>query len=167
MFRNFFLLIALFATVPAYATKIAVVDFQLAVSETDEGKAATKRIETMYQNRISEMERMEAELKKDYEDYQSRAMILSPEAQQEAQQAIMVKERRYQETQMQYQQELQQAQGQALMELSEKIKAMAESMGKEKGFDLVLEAGVVLYFGGDVADLTPDLITRYNASGGK
>jgi len=164
MFRNFFMLIALFAAVPAFGqAKIGVVDFQRAVSETNEGKAATARIETMYQNRISEMERMEAELKKEYEDYQSRAMILSPDAQQDAQRAIMEKEQRYGQTQAQYQQELQQAQGQALMELSEKIKAMAGTMGKEKGYDLIVEAGVVLYTGNGVTDLTTDLVNRYNS----
>ena len=164
MFRFLFLVIVLFATGPAHATKLGMVDFQRAVSETNEGKAATAKIETMYQNRIKEMERMEAELKKEYEDYQSRAMILSPEAQQEAQRIIMEKEQRYGATQQQYQQELQQAQGQALMELSEKIKSMAGTMGKELGYDLIIEAGVVLYVGTGVTDLTTDLVERYNAS---
>jgi outer membrane protein len=165
MFRNFFLLMALFATLPAHAGKIGVVDFQRAVAETNEGKAATARIETMYQNRIAEMTRVENELKKEYEDYQSRAMILSPEAQQDAQNQIRAKEGRYMEMQSQYQQELQQAQGQALTELSEKIKTVAENLGKEKGFDLVVEASVVLYAGTNVTDLTTDLVNRYNASG--
>jgi len=165
MIRSFFLLIALLVTFPAQAAKIAVVDFQRAVIETNEGKAATARIETMYQNRIAEMTRVENEIKKDYEDYQSRAMILSPEAQQDAQMQIRAKEQRYLEMQAQYQQELQQAQGQALMDLSEKIKTVAESLGKEKGFDLVVEASVVLYAGDNVPDLTTELVNRYNASG--
>jgi len=165
MVRTFFLLIALFATLPAHAAKIGVVDFQRAVAETNEGKAETARIETMYQNRIAEMTRVENELKKDYEDFQSRALILSPEAQQDAQMNIRAKEQRYLEMQSQYQMELQQAQGKALLELSEKIKSVADTLGRERGFDLVVEASVVLFAGEGVTDLTTDLVNRYNASG--
>jgi Skp family chaperone for outer membrane proteins len=51
-----------------------------------------------------------------------------------------------------------------LMEgLLAKMRAIAGDIGKEKGYDLILEtsAGGVVYWG-NTLDITPDLIARYN-----
>ena len=65
---------------PAWALKLCLIDFQTAVTATAEGKAAQTKIDSMYSSRKSELERMQTELEKAIQDYQSRAMILSAEA---------------------------------------------------------------------------------------
>ena len=51
-------LAALLATVPAQAATICIVDFQQAVNETDEGKAAHTRLDTRYESKKNEIEEM-------------------------------------------------------------------------------------------------------------
>ena len=164
MFRQFFLLASfLLVSSQALAGTIATVDFQRAVTETDEGKSAQKRIDTMYETRRSEIEKMQAELEQEMKDFQSRAMILSDGARAEAEQSLMAKQQRFQQTAMQYEGELQQQYGVLLQELDTKMRSLAITIAKEKQFDLVIDSAVVVYHGGDVVDMTSDLVIKYNA----
>ena len=163
MLRTSFLLLTLMAGLPASAGPIAIVDFQRAVIETDEGKAAQSKIDTMYQSRKGEIDRMQQELEKEVQDYQARAMILSDAARAEAEQGLLVKQQRFQQTYMQYETELQQTYGTLLQDLDAKMRTISGEIAKEAGYDVVLDRAVVVYFGGSVIDMTGDLVARYNA----
>ena len=41
---------------------------------------------------------------------------------------------------------------------------MSVEIAKEKGFDLVLDKAMVVYHGGEVSDMTSDLVNRYNTT---
>jgi Skp family chaperone for outer membrane proteins len=70
----------------------------------------------------------------------------------------------YQQTAQQSEAEMQQMYVQLMEGLLAKMRAIASEIGKEKGYDLILEtsAGGVVYWGSTL-DITQDLITRYNA----
>lgn len=163
MLRWFTLLIALFVATPAMAGALAVVDFQRAVNETEEGQAAQTRLDTMYGTRKAEIERLQTELEKEIEDYQARAMILSEDARADAEQNLMVKQQRFEATYMQYQQEMQQTYLTLLQDLDQKMRTLSEAIAKEKQYDLVLDRAAVIYVGGATVDMTDELIRRYNA----
>lgn len=156
--------VLLLASTPAWAQKICIVDFQKAVTDTHEGQAAQKKIDTMYSSRKGELERMQAELERAIQDYQSRALILSQEAKQAEEQKLGLQEQTFQRTYMQYQQEMQQTYGTLLGDLDEKMKTTATAVGKEQGCSIVLDKAVVVYFGADVADVTTALVQKYNAA---
>ena len=78
--RRALAVVLLLVSTNAWATKICYVDFQKAVTDTQEGQAAQKRIDTMYSSRKAELERMQADLEKAIADYQGRALILSNDA---------------------------------------------------------------------------------------
>ena len=162
MLRYVVALAALLATVPAQAATICIVDFQQAVNETDEGKAAQTRLDTMYESKKNEIEKMRQSLEADLKDYQSRSLILSPEARQEQEQAIAEKQMRFEQTYMQYQQEMQQTYYTMLQDLDTKMRAISEKLAKDKGYDLVIDRAAVVYMGGDTVDMTDELVKRYN-----
>lgn len=146
----------------ALAGGIAVVDFQRAVNETEEGKNAQQKLDTMFNSRKGEIDKKQKELEAEFQDFQSRAMILSETARAEAEQELLGKQQRFQQLYMQYEQEMQQTYYTMLQDLDVKMRAISEKLAKEKGYDLVIDRAAVVYMGGDTIDMTDALVQRYN-----
>lgn len=147
----------------AWAGGIAVVDFQRAVNETNEGKAAQAKLDGMFSARRGEIEKKQKDLEAKFKDFESRAMILSDTARQEAQQQLMQEQAAFQQLYMQYEGEMQQMYMQMLQDLDTKMRAISEKVAKEKGYDVVLDRAAVVYMGGSTVDMTDALVQRYNA----
>jgi outer membrane protein len=154
MVRLFLVLMALLTVSPAFAGGIAVVDFQRAVNETQEGKAAQGRLDAMYGTRKTEIERLQKDLEGEIKEYQAKLMILSEDARAELEQALMVKQQRFEATYAQYQQEMQQTYYGLLQDLDKKMRATCATIAKEKQFDLVLDQSMAVYAGGTTHDMT-------------
>jgi outer membrane protein len=164
MFARWILVASLMlAAAPAWAGKIAVVDFQRAVTETTEGKAAQTKLDTMYSSRKADIDKMKTDLDAKLADYQSRQLILSPDARKAAENDIMARQQKFESTYQQYQGEMQQTYLSLLQDLDEKMRTLTEKIAKEKAYDIVLDRAAVVYVGGDSVDMTDELIKRYNA----
>lgn len=160
--RLFAVLFLLSVSFPAFAGKIAIVDFQRAVTETEEGKSAQKKLDTMYASRKAEIERLQGELQRQVTDYQQRALILSESARAEEEKKLAAQQQKFESTYTQYQQEMQQTYYTLLQDLDNKMRALVDKIAKEKGFDLVVDRAAVVYHGGETVDMTDELIRRYN-----
>lgn len=147
----------------ALAGGIAVIDFQRAVNETNEGKAAQTKLDTMYASKKTEIETKQKELETEIKDFESRAMILSEAARNEARDKLVQKQAAFQQLYMQYEGEMQQTYMTMLQELDQKMRAISEKVAKEKGYDLVIDRAAVVYMGGSTVDMTNELVQRYNA----
>jgi outer membrane protein len=161
--RSLLLLVALSISSVSWAGGLAVVDFERARNETNEGKAAQKNMDTMYASRKSEIETLQVQLETAVKDYQARQMILSEEAKQTTERDLMQRQQQFEATYQQYQSEMQQNYYGMLQELDTKMRALTEIIAKEKAFDVVFDKGAVVYVGGSAVDLTDVLIQRYNA----
>jgi outer membrane protein len=161
--RWFLFVVMLLVATPAWAYKVAVVDFQRAVTETTEGKAAQQRLDQMYATRKAEIDKLRTELEKELKDYQSRSLILSEDARMQAERDLMAKQQRFEQTYGQYTQEMQETYFMLLQGLDEKMRALVEKIAREQKYDLVLDQAAVVYFGGETIDMTDELIKRYNA----
>ena len=155
--------LGLMTAAPAVASDVVVVDFQRAVQETTEGKAAQQKLEQMRATREGEITRMKAALDKRLEDYQARQMILSAEARRVEEETLMMEQQRFQEKYVQYQQEMQQNYMGLLQGLDTKMRDLSATIAKDKGYQLVLDRAAVVYIGPDYTDMTDELIRRYNA----
>lgn len=158
-----FCLLAASSAALAQDCDVAIVDFERAVTETQEGQAAQQRLDTMYSSKKAEIDQMRADLESDLADYQSRALILSEEARADTEQALMEKQQRFESTYMQYQQEMQQTYFTLLQDLDSKMRAMTGEIAKERGCTVVVDRAVVVYAGPKATDLTNILIQRYDA----
>ncbi len=150
--------------VPAFAQKICIVDFQRAVTETAEGKAAQTKIDSMYATRKAELERMQTELQKAVTDYQKRQAILSNEARAAEEQKLALQQRTFEQTYVQFQEEMQQTYVGMLGDLDAKMRTIATTVGKENACTVVLDNAVVVYSGADAVDVTTTLVNRYNSA---
>ncbi|MCB9678554.1 MAG: OmpH family outer membrane protein [Alphaproteobacteria bacterium] len=155
---------ALSVSTSAFAGGIAVVDFQRAVNETEEGKQAQTKLDAMYSSRLGELKKLEDELKAEYEDYKNRALVLSDAQKMEEEKKIGMKEQRFLQLNQQYEAEMQQTYYTMLQDLDVKMRTISEKLAKEKGYDLVLDRAAVVYMGGTTIDMTEELVKRYNAA---
>ena len=152
----------------AQSVTIAVVDFQSALNQVQEGTAVKAKLDSLYKEKKGAIDQMETQLKTMQEEYQKQSLILSDAARQqkeaEMQQAQMV----YQQTYMQSEQEMNDTYNELMAGLISKMRTIAEQIGKEKGYTLILEAteGGVVYNGGAV-DITSELVKRYDAANPK
>ncbi|MEN0068429.1 MAG: OmpH family outer membrane protein [Myxococcota bacterium] len=152
----------LLASAPAFAAKLCVVDFQTAVAETTEGKAAQKRLDGMYASKRGELERMQTELQKGINDLQSRRAILSADALAKEEQALGMKQAQFEQTYLQYQEEFQRTYMSMLGDLDSKMRAIAGETAKSSGCSIVLDKAAVVFQASDVTDISSALVARYN-----
>ncbi len=169
MFQRLALFVALlFASVPAVAAdtgpKVAVVDFQKALDAVQDGEAARKKLDAAMKDKQASIKTLETQLKAMKDEYDKQSLILSEAARKQKEQEFMNAQMQYQQTAQQSEAEMQQMYVQLMEGLLAKMRAIAGEIGKEKGYDLILEtsAGGVVYWGSTL-DITQELITRYNS----
>ena len=161
-------LFAVFLTMgQAFAQTIATVDFQRAINESKKGAAAQIQLEGVFKQKQDAIAAMEQELMTKQSEYQKQAMVLTAGAKQVKEQELMQLQGAYQQAAYAAEMEMQQTYAQLMEGLIVELRGVAEAMGKEKGYALILEIteGGVVYSAG-VPDITDDLIKRYDAKGG-
>ncbi len=171
MFRSAYIrvlaLVCMMLVIPSTAFaefKVAVVDFQEALTQIDEGTTAMARLEGVRDEKMRNIEMMRQELTAMQAELRNQASILSEAALASKEEEFMNAQMQFQQVAMQAEQELQNQYLVMMEEFFGKLSAVAEEIGKEKGYNLVLEAtesGVVFHNGVD--DITEELIKRYNA----
>jgi outer membrane protein len=154
---------ALVAPLTALAGGVAVVDFERAVNETDEGREAQTRLDTMFSTRRDELQRMQATFQTAYEDYEARGIVLSDAARAEEERTLMTKQAELQQTAQTFETEMQSTYMTLLQDLDEKMRRLTETIAAEHSYDVVLDRAAVVYVGAGATDMTDELITRYNA----
>ncbi|MEN9786269.1 MAG: hypothetical protein RLZZ299_1533 [Pseudomonadota bacterium] len=144
---------------------IATVDFQRALNEVGEGTQARARLESMYADRKAAIERTRKDLETRMADLEKQKLVLSDAARRQKEEELMQMQAQFQATAQRAEQEMQQAYYGAMETLVDKMKSIAAALGKERGLALVLEVneGGVVY-AAPAIDLTPEVITRYNAA---
>ena len=163
-FLSLVLLAGLFA-LPAAAEdiKIGIVDFTRAINETNEGRAAQSRLDTMVSGKRAELEQMEANLQALATEYQEKAATLSDEARQGYEQRLYQGQMELQQAAAVNEQQMQTQYVQVMDTVFNSLKAHAEAIGQAEGFTVILESsqGAVL-FSAEGIDLTDRIIARAN-----
>ena len=144
---------------------VATVDFQRALNEVGEGAQARARLESMYADRKTAIERTRRDLESRMADLDKQKLVLSDAARRQKEEELTQMQAQFQATAQRAEQEMQQAYYGAMETLVDKMKAIAGALGKERGLALVLEVneGGVVY-AAPAIDLTPEVIARYNAA---
>jgi outer membrane protein len=163
MLRPFFLLLTLVVASPSLAGGLAYVDFQRAVNETTSGQNAQKKLEQTYAAKRGQIEQQKQALQQSLVNYEQRKLILNDEARRAAEQDIMAKQQKLEADVVRYEQEMQEQYMELVSELDTKMRAMAGTIAKERGYDMVLDKAAVVYASAASVDMTDELIRRYNA----
>jgi len=145
--------------------KFGTVDFNRALNETEEGKAAKNTLQAEFKERQQKLDIVQNELKKMKEDLDKQRLILS-------QDALKAKEDEYRNKFMELQQklgtfkqEMAQKEGSLTAGLLEKLRDLVKDIGAKENYTMILEKSqdVVLY-APTVNDLTDRIIQLCNSS---
>jgi outer membrane protein len=159
------LAVGLFSSAAAAAGKIAVVDTQRAIMETEDGLRAQATLKKLFDNRQRELDKKQTELQQEREDIEKQREVLSKGAlakRVEKWQREMVQ---FQTVFVDYNKELQKKQNELTQPIFTKAMGLIRRMATQEGYDLVMDKQAVPYVRSDL-DLTDRVITLYNQGGG-
>jgi outer membrane protein len=145
------------------ATRVALIDFQVAILQTEEGKSAKAKIEKELDSRKKELLSQQAELKKMEDDFEAKRSVLTEEDKASRTRELQGKLMAFQRSQMALEQEVRQKEMQETQKIFQNLSVLVEEYAKKNSFDLVFEkgAGAVLYVARG-SDITADIVNLYN-----
>ncbi|HVK69159.1 MAG TPA: OmpH family outer membrane protein [Polyangium sp.] len=161
------MLSALVSLAPGSASaenKIAVVDVQQAVMQTEDGIRAQGTLKKLFDKRQKELDAKQEELQRAREDIERQARVLSREAlarRMEDWQRRMVE---LQTSFVDYNKELQKKQGDLTGPILRKMMGIITRLAKKSGYELILDRSATPYARPDL-DLTEQVVQMYNSGG--
>jgi outer membrane protein len=160
------LLLSVYAPRAFAQVRVAVVDLQRAMSETDDGRRAKRRLKRLFDERQAELERRQTELKQLSEAAQRPG--LSEETRRARAESLQQKALELQQLYTQYQRELAEEEAEASAEIIERMQEILRRLGQSEGYTLILERGQggVIFMPTNL-DLTDLVIQRYEAGEGR
>lgn len=155
----------LLAAAPAAAdVKIGYVDFQRALNEVEQGKAAKASLQKDFADKQKVLDKDKADLEKMQADFEKQATVLSDEAKRDKAMEIQRRMNEAQGRLVSFQKELSEREREATRVIFEKMDGLVREISDAEGFTIVFEknnAGIIV--APPSLDLTNELIRKYNA----
>jgi outer membrane protein len=145
--------------------KVAVVDTQRAIMETEDGLRAQATLKKLFDNRQRELDRKQADLQKEREDIEKQRGVLSKQALQRRVDEWQGDLVQLQSVFVEYNKELQKKQNELTQPIFRKIMEIIGRLARQEGYDVVVDKQAVPYVRSDL-DLTDRVITLYNQGAG-
>jgi outer membrane protein len=153
------LAIAPFVSTASAQIKVAVINTQKAMAESDELKKASAAVEAKYKPRQDELAKIQADLQSI--EQQLNSGKLNQQAAADLQAQGTRKQRDAQRISDDLQAEFDRDRQEILGKASQKMQAVIQKLAEEKGMDVIVDASQTLYFK-PTLDLTNDAIAAYN-----
>jgi len=151
-------------TAPALAgaqAKIAFVDFQRAITEVDEGKAAKAQLKKDFDEKQKQLDLKTDEIKKAQADFDKQAMVMSAEAKASKGAELDRRKMEVQEFFMKLQQDLSNREREAMRGIFEKMQGVVKEIADADGLAMVIDRSALVYAQPSL-DATNELIRKYN-----
>ncbi len=146
------------------AVKVGFVDIQAVISQSKEGQAARNKVAAEAAERQKDISAKEAEIKQMDAELQKQSPVLSDASKKDREEEIRRRLRDLKRLTEDFNRDLAKREAEFINELLRDVTIVIRDYGKEKGFTLIVERGQggVIY-GSDPADLTKEVLERYNA----
>lgn len=145
--------------------KVAVVDVQRAVANTEDGLRAQATLKKLFDSRQQELNKKQGEMQRQREDIDKQAKVLSKEALQKRVDDWQKQMLELQAVFVEYNKELEKKQKELTDPVFEKVMAIIKRIATSENIDLVVDKATVAYVRGDL-DLTDRCVQMYNSGGG-
>lgn len=157
------LMAALFAgTSLAEGIKIAVIDVNKVLNQSEAGKAAKKKMEARYAELKKNIDAKQEEVKKLKEEIDKQKVMIGKEKLKEKEDALQVKFNELRKLTQEGEREMQGRQGELTREVLKQIEAQIDSVVKAEKYDLVLERSAGVVHAVDSLDITPRVLELVN-----
>src|SRR2546427_5135699 len=144
--------------------RIAFIDVQRVLARSAAGVAAREQLEREKATMQKEMDNKRKELETLREELEKKGPLLTPEVRRDKQDLFERKRRDAARLADDFQKELERKESMLLQKVLQEVSGIIEKLGKERGYDLVVEkrgAGVI--YASAEADLTDEIIRAYDA----
>ena len=143
--------------------RIGYVDLHQALEESERGQEIKNELEQEFQQRQQELDEMQQNVMQQRQQMEQQAMMMSEEQRQEQQMELQQQMEQLQQTYLELQNELAQQEAQATQELFDEMQSVADEIGEERGFTLIIEkTDTSILYSVDGLDLTDELIERFD-----
>ncbi len=160
---SFLLLAALLVPLNAVAdTKIAVVDMQRAILQTEDGLRAQATIKKFFDRRQKDLDHRQDQLRRERDDLEKQARVLSRAAWRRRMEHWQRRMLEVQTLFIEYNKELQKKQNQLTKPIIRKMFSVVRRIARRRGIDLVIDKGAVVYAPSDL-QLTDMAVQMYNS----
>jgi len=146
--------------------KIAFVDLQRALEETDDGKKAKAKLKSDFDRKQQELDVKQENLKKKKEAFDKKAQLMKPEALQKEQKELQDDFVELQTIYQRLQKDLAEKEQAATRGIFGKLQAVVGKIADRDHFDMVLEKNAAVVWGQQSLDITNEVIRMYNAESG-
>src|SRR3954451_8747147 len=146
-------------------SKIAVVDTQRAIMETEDGLRAQATLKKVFDNKQRELDKKQEDLQKEREDIEKQRDVLSKTALAKRVDKWQREMMALQGVFVDYKKELQKKQGELTQPIVQKIMGTIRRLATQDGLDLVVDKQAAPYVRSDL-DVTDRIITLYNQGAG-
>jgi outer membrane protein len=158
------------AVVPREAhaqAKIAVVDLQRAINETEDGRKSKDKLKKLFESRQQGLDKKQQDLKKLKDELDTQKNVLSREALEGKVESYQKQLNDLQQIYVEYQRELAEKEGELTKSIVARMEIILRRIGQADGYGLILERGEAgVIFVPTSFDLTDVVIQRYNAGEG-
>src|SRR5689334_11007201 len=142
-------------------TKVAVINIQRAVLESDEIQKAGAAMEAKYKPRQQEIEKIQKDLQGIQQQLQAGAGKLTPQAEADLTAQGQRKQRDLQRLSDDLQTDVNAERNDILSKGSQKMGEVVKKLAEEKGYDVVVDAQYTWYFK-PALDITAEALAAYN-----
>lgn len=157
----------LLASVPASAQqRVAVVDRQRALAQTEDGLRTQASLKKMFDSKQQELNRRQGELGKQQEEFEKQAKSLPPEQLRKRAEELQKQLMELQQTFVAYNGELEKKRKEMTDPLLDKLDAVIKRLAQAEGIEVVIDRQAVAYVKAEL-DLTDRAIKAYNEGGAK
>jgi outer membrane protein len=155
----FFFVALASAGIASAQLKIAIINSQKALLDTEEIKKAQKDLEAKFKPRQDQM----AKLEKDLQDIQAQLQSgkLNQLGEQEMTAQGQRKQRELQRVQQDLQEDVERERNDILLRAGTRMQEVVKKVSEEKGLDLVMDSASTHFFK-PALDITDDAVTAYN-----
>jgi outer membrane protein len=141
--------------------RVAVVDTQRAVMETEDGLRMQATLKKLFDSRQRELDKKQEDLQKEREDIDKQKDVLKKDALAKLYDKWQREMVQLQTVFVEYNKELQKKQGEITQPIFQKAMGIIRRMATQDGYDVVIDKQAVPYVRSDL-DLTDRVITRFN-----
>lgn len=145
--------------------KIAVVDTERAVMETEDGLRAQATMKKLFDSKQHELDKKQEELAKERDDIDKQRDVLSKGALAKRADKWQRDMMQLQQKFVEYNQDIQKKQSELTQPVFQKTMNIIRRLATQEGFDVVVDKKAVPYVRSDL-DLTDRVITMYNSGTG-
>jgi outer membrane protein len=145
--------------------KIAFIDLQIIASNSNEGKAATAKIQELQKKKTAELQEKNKQVQALQTKLQQGGTVISDQARAQSEKELQKLQRDLQLQQQDAQQEIEEMTNQLQGDFQERLNPIIDQLANEKGLHIVFSArdsGILWGYSG--IDLSAEVIKRFDAS---